>query len=154
MGGAAHPTLGRLMWAAVWRHLGWRGLALAGAGACWTVYGVGLLVTHRQGLSLATAPILRVMCLEAWGGVWIACGLAGLVTGGLRPGRDVLGFAAVTAPPAIWGLAFLGAAATGDYVVAWASVPLYVAVVLLVVIVAALTGGRRRCTCERGRLDG
>ncbi|MGW1938945.1 hypothetical protein [Streptomyces goshikiensis] len=143
------------MLAALWRHLRWRGLALAGVGACWITYGIGLIVTERPSLLLAAAPILRVMCLEGWGGVWIVCGAAGLVTAVLRPGRDMVGFAGAAGPPLIWGLAYLGAAATGAYEVAWASVPLFAAIVLLVVIVAVLTGGwTRRCACEgvsRGR---
>ncbi|MFE2360108.1 hypothetical protein [Streptomyces virginiae] len=137
------------MRAALWRHLGWRGLALAGVGACWITYGIGLLVTDRPGLLLATAPLLRVMCLEAWGGVWIACGTAGVVTAVLRPGRDLVGFAGAAGPPLCWGLAYAAAAATGAYEVAWASVPLFAAILLLVVIVAVLTGGRTRgCACE------
>ncbi|MFG2976312.1 hypothetical protein ACGFYY_25430 [Streptomyces sp. NPDC048331] len=137
------------MRAALWRHLQWRGLALAGVGACWITYGIGLLITDRPGLLLATAPLLRVMCLEAWAGVWIACGTAGVVTAALRPGRDLLGFAGAAGPPLCWGLAYVAAAATGAYEVAWASVPLFVAILLLVVIVAVLTGGRTRgCACE------
>lgn len=138
------------MRAALWRHLGPRGAALAGVGVCWIVYGIGLIITSRPGLLLAAAPLLQVMCLKAWGGVWIACGLAGVATALLRPGRDLAGFAGVAGPPLWWGLAFTVAAATGTYEVAWASVPLYAAVLLLVVIVAKLTGGRTRgrCACE------
>ncbi|WP_411078478.1 hypothetical protein [Streptomyces sp. cmx-10-25] len=141
--------------ARLWRHLGWRGLALAGVGVCWTVYGTGLIVTTRAGVIAATAPVTGLMCMEAWGAVWIACGLLGVAAGARRPGRDVWGFAAVTLPPAVWLLAYTIAAITGDYGPGWASVPLFAAVLLLVVIVAALTGGHRRiCTCERGGPSG
>ncbi|WP_224339597.1 hypothetical protein [Streptomyces olivaceus] len=137
--------------ARLWRHLGWRGLALAGVGSCWTVYGAGLIVTTRSGVAAATSPVTGLMCMEAGGAVWIACGLLAVVAGARRPGRDVWGFAAVTLPPAVWLLAFTIAAVTGEYGSGWASAPLFAAVLLLVVIVAALTGGRRRvCTCERG----
>ncbi len=141
--------------ARAWRHLGWRGLALAGIGACWIVYGSGLIVTNRAGVTAATAPVTGLMCMEAWGGVWIACGLLGLAAGARRPGRDVWGFAAVTLPVAVWALAYVAAALTGDYAPAWASVPLFAAVLLLVVVVAQITGRHRRiCTCERGGTGG
>ncbi|MFJ5804878.1 hypothetical protein [Streptomyces sp. NPDC093093] len=142
------------MRAALWRHLQWRGVTLAGLGILWITYGIGLIVADRPGLVSATAPILRVMCLEAWGGVWIACGAAGLVTAVLRPGRDMWGFAGAAGPPLIWGLAYIAAAVTGAYEVAWASVPLFVAILLELVVIARLTGGRTRgCACE-GVTDG
>lgn len=141
--------------ARLWRHLGWRGLALAGVGACWTVYGTGLIVTRRAGVAAATEPVTGLMCMEAWGAVWIACGVLGLLAGARRPGRDLWGFAAVALPAIVWGVAYSAAAVRGDYAPGWASVPLFVAVLLLVVIVAALTGGQRRiCTCERGGTGG
>ncbi|MFD3802656.1 hypothetical protein ACFWTC_03285 [Streptomyces sp. NPDC058619] len=143
------------MRAALWRHLQWRGLALGGTGLCWIAYGIGLIVTARPGVVAAAAPLIRIMCVEAWGGVWIACGVAGVLTAALRPGRDLLGVGGVFLPPAVWGLAFVGSSATGEYEVAWASAPLYAAIVLLVFVVAALTGGRRRsCTCDEGAPDG
>ncbi|MFD0353523.1 hypothetical protein ACFVHW_07200 [Streptomyces sp. NPDC127110] len=142
------------MLAALWRHLQWRGLTLAGLGILWITYGIGLIATDRPALVSAAAPLLRVMCLEAWGGVWIACGALGVVTAALRPGRDLAGFAGAAGPPLVWGLAYIAAAVTGSYGVAWASVPLFAAILLLVVIVAALTGGRTRgCACE-GVADG
>ncbi|MGW2260261.1 hypothetical protein ACWCXE_20965 [Streptomyces sp. NPDC001780] len=141
--------------ARLWAHLGWRGLALAGTGALWILYGIGLLATDRRGVVAGTAPVTRVMCLEAWAAVWIACGLLGAVAGMLRPGRDMWGFAAVALPALIWGLAFAASAATGVYAAAWGTVPLYAAPLLLLTIIAALTGGRRRiCTCERGGTGG
>ncbi|MFJ3834432.1 hypothetical protein ACIPY6_02825 [Streptomyces sp. NPDC090054] len=143
------------MRAALWRHLQWRGLTLAGLGILWIVFGIGLIVTDRPALVAATAPILRVMCLEAWGGVWIACGVVGVATAALRPGRDLAGFAGAVGPPLIWGLAYIAAAVTGAYEVAWASVPLYAAILLMVVVIAVLTGGRTRgCAACEGVTDG
>ncbi|MGW2985471.1 hypothetical protein [Streptomyces goshikiensis] len=142
------------MLAALWRHLQWRGLTLAGVGACWIWYGIGLIVTSRPGVVSATGPLLRLMCIEAWGGVWIACGAAGLLTAALRPGRDVLGFAGLAGPLLWWTCAFLTAAATGAYDVAWAALPLYVAPLLMVVVVARVTGGRTRTRAGEGVADG
>ncbi|MEU2730126.1 hypothetical protein ABZ650_20655 [Streptomyces griseoviridis] len=137
--------------ARLWRHLGWRGIPLAGVGGCWIVYGTGLIVTTRAGVIAATAPVTGLMCMEAWGAVWIACGALGLAAGASRPGRDSWGFAAITLPVTVWALAYAAAAVTGGYASAWASVPIFAAVLLLTVVVAQVTGRRRRiCTCERG----
>ncbi|MFF8679481.1 hypothetical protein ACF07F_16380 [Streptomyces sp. NPDC015237] len=130
--------------ARLWRHLGWRGATLAGLGALWIVYGLGLILTTRGSISAGTAPLIRIMCIEAWGGVWIGCGVVGMVAGMLRPGRDVWGFAAVCLLPAYWALSFTATAVTGDYEVAWAAVPIYAAIVLLIVVVAVLSRGRSR----------
>ncbi|MCX4540507.1 hypothetical protein [Streptomyces sp. NBC_01565] len=143
------------MLAALWRHLQWRGLALAVVGACWIWYGAGLIVTDRPGVAAATGPLLRLMCIEGWGCLWIACGLAGVLTAALRPGRDWPGFAGLAGPLIWWAAAFIAAAATGAYGVAWAALPLYIAPLVMVVVIAVVTGGRRRgCACEgvsRGR---
>ncbi|MFI5808964.1 hypothetical protein [Streptomyces sp. NPDC051561] len=127
--------------ARMWAHLGWRGVALAGTGACWITYGLGLIVTSRGLVTSGAAPVIRIMCIEGWGAVWIACGVLAMAAGALRPGRDVWGFAAITLPPTVWGLAFI-ASALGGSPTAWASVPIYLAVLLLVVVVAAVTRGR------------
>ncbi|MFC9036795.1 hypothetical protein [[Kitasatospora] papulosa] len=137
--------------AALWAHLGWRGLALAGPGAGWIVVGLGLVITDRPAVNRATGPLISLMCIEAWGGLWMACGILGLAAGVMRPGRDTWGFAAVSLPPAVWALSYATAAVVGRYSPGWATVPVYAVVLLLLVIIAALTGGRRRiCTCERG----
>lgn len=142
------------MRAALWRHLQWRGVTLAGLGALWVWYGIGLIVADRPGVATATAPLLRLMCMEAWGGVWIACGLAGLATAVVRTGRDVAGFGALAGPPLAWGAAFLAAAATGAVDTAWASVPLFIAPLFLVVVIACITGGRTRERAGEGVADG
>lgn len=128
--------------ARAWRHLGWRGSALAGIGILWIVYGLGLILTTRGSINSGTAPLISVMCIEAWGGVWIGSGVLGIIAGTLRPGRDVWGFAAICLPPAYWGLSFTATALTGDYEAAWAAVPIYAAIVLLIAIVAVLSRGR------------
>ncbi|MEV0884764.1 hypothetical protein AB0J03_13110 [Streptomyces microflavus] len=136
---------------ALWRHLQWRGLALAGPGAGWIVVGLGLILTDRPAVRQGAGPLIDLWCIEAWGGVWIACGVLGLVAGVMRPGRDMWGFAAIAGPPTWWALSYAVAAAVGRYSPGWATVPVYLVIVLLLVIIAALTGGRRRiCTCERG----
>lgn len=136
---------------ALWRHLQWRGLALAGPGAGWLVVGLGLILTDRPAVRQGAGPLIDLMCIEAWGGVWIGCGVLGLAAGVMRPGRDMWGFAAVSLPPSVWALSYAAAAVVGRYSPGWATVPVYSVVLLLLVIIAALTGGRRRiCTCERG----
>lgn len=126
----------------LWRHLEWRGLTLASVGILWVVYGIGLIVTTRSSVTAGTAPLLRIMCIQGWGGVWIACGILGMIAGALRPGRDVWGFAAICLMPAYWGLSFTATALTGDYQVAWAAVPIYAALILMTVVIAVLTRGR------------
>lgn len=138
------------MLAALWRHLQWRGLTLAGVGACWIWYGAGLIITDRPGLAAATGPLLRIACMDVWGALWIACGLAGVLTAALRPGRDVIGFAGLAGPLLWWTLAFMAAAATGAYGPAWAALPLYVAPLLMVVVIAKITGGRTRGSAGEG----
>jgi hypothetical protein len=134
------------------RRLGWRGTALLCCGLPWIAYGIGLWTAPRAGLLRAAAVIIAVMDLHCWGTVWTACGMLACIAAVLRPGRDSWGFAAAAAPPLIWCLAYLAAAATGAYREAWASVPLLAAPVLLLLVVAEVTGRRRRpCDrCERG----
>lgn len=139
------------MRAALWRHLQWRGLALAGTGAAWVVVGLGLLLTDRPAVRAATGPLIGLMCIQGWGGVWIGCGVLGLAAGLRRPGRDIWGFGAISLPPVVWALSYATAAVIGRYAPGWATVPVYSVIVLLIAIIAALTGGQRRiCTCERG----
>lgn len=133
------------------RRLGWRGTALLVCGIPWIVYGVSLMTTPRVGLQRAASVITAVMGLHCWGIVWIVCGVIASVTAWLRPGRDAVGFAAAAAPPLVWIGAYLSAAATGQYAQAWAGVPLLVVPVALLVVVAEVTGRRRRtCRCGRG----
>lgn len=135
----------------LWRHLGWRGLTMAGVGACWVVVGLGLILTVRPAVNDAVGPLIRIMPLEAWGGVWIASGILGLVGGVMRPGRDMWGFAAIVLMPAYWALSYLFAAVSGEYSPGWVTVPVYGAVILLVAVIAVLTGRRKHaCICERG----
>jgi hypothetical protein len=134
------------------RRLGWRGTALLCCGIPWIVYGIGLMTTPRAGLVRAASVITALMGLHCWGTVWVLCGGLACVAAILRPGRDQWGFALAAGPPLIWSMAYITAAATGGYREAWASVPLLIAPVLLLVVVAEVTGRRRRhCTCGRGR---
>lgn len=134
------------------RRLGWRGTALLACGIPWIVYGVGLLTTSRPGLVRAASAITGLLAIPGWGIVWVACGVLASVAAVLRPGRDMWGFAVAAAPPMIWTLAYVAAAITGSYREAWASVPLLLAPVLLLAVVAEVTGRRRRaCSCERER---
>lgn len=138
------------------RRIGWRGTALLCCGLPWIAYGIGLWTTPREGLLRAATVIASVMPLHYWGLGWALCGAIACTAAVLRPGRDTWGFAAAAAPPLIWCLAYLAAAATGAYAEAWASVPLLATPVLLLLVVAIVTGRRRpRCDgCERGRHGG
>ncbi|WP_055588547.1 hypothetical protein [Peterkaempfera griseoplana] len=124
--------------------LGWRGASLLVCGVPWVVYGVGLLTTPRVGVSRAAGAITSVVSLCTWGWIWMLCGLLAIAAALLRPGRDVWGFAAAAGPPLIWALAYITAGATGDYRQAWASVPLLLVPVGLLVIVAVMTKGETR----------
>lgn len=136
------------------RRLGWRGTALLCCGLPWMVYGIGLMTTPRPTLNKAAAPITGLMSLPSWGVGWALCGLLASVAAVLRPGHDMWGFAAAAAPPLIWTLAYTAAGITGSYPQAWAGIPLLLVPVLLLVVVAEVTGRRRRtCACER-RADG
>lgn len=125
------------------RRLGWRGTALLCCGVPWIAYGVGLMTTPRPGLNQAASVITSLMDLHCWGVVWVACGALACVAAVLRPGRDLWGFAAAAAPPQVWVMAYLAATVTGSYWQAWASVPLLLPSVSLLVVVAKVTGRRR-----------
>lgn len=136
--------------------LDWRGAALVGVGCWWIWQGAGLILTQRQAVTAATAPLRGVMPLCAWGWGWIGCGLLAGAAGALpRTRDDHWGFAAAAMPPLVWALVYAVAAPGGFYREGWASVPPFGAVVTLLVIVVLSTRGRRRtCTCERGAPSG
>ncbi|WP_377271940.1 hypothetical protein [Peterkaempfera sp. SMS 1(5)a] len=123
--------------------LGWRGAGLLTCGIPWVVYGIGLITTPRDGVSRAAAVITAVVSLQAWGWIWMTCGILATIAAVRLPGRDVWGFAAAAAPPLVWALAYGAAGATGHYRQAWASVPLLLVPVGLLLIVAASTKGER-----------
>jgi hypothetical protein len=137
------------------RRLGWRGTALLACGIPWIVYGLGLMVAPRPGLLRAASVLTAQLGLHCWGVIWMTCGLLSCVAALLRRGQDQWGFAFAAAPPLVWGLAYLVAAIRGDYREAWASMPLLVAPVLLLLVVAAMTGRRCRGSgVRRGQPDG
>lgn len=125
------------------RRLGWRGTALLACGIPWIVYGIGLVTTPRAGTARAASIITTLMSLQWWGVVWSVCGALACVAAILRPGRDMWGFAMAAAPPMIWSLAFGAAGLTGSYRQAWASVPILVVPVLLLIVIAEVTGRGR-----------
>jgi hypothetical protein len=119
------------------------------------IYGVGLMTTTREGLNRAASALTGLLALPGWGIVWVCCGLLACVAAARRTGHDMWGFAAAAAPPLIWILAYAAAAVTGRYTLAWAGIPILIAPVLLLVVVAEVTGRRRRtCQCERGQRHG
>jgi len=125
------------------RRLGWRGTALLCCGVPWIVYGAGLMTTPRAGLQRAASALTGLLSIPSWGVVWTVCGVLASIAAVLRPGRDMWGFAAAAAPPLIWSLAFAAAGVSGAYRQAWASIPLLITPVLLLVVVAEVTGRGR-----------
>ncbi|MGW6912611.1 hypothetical protein ACWGB8_02115 [Kitasatospora sp. NPDC054939] len=102
------------------------------------------MTTTRAGLARAASALTDLLALPGWGIVWVSCGALACIAAALRPGRDTWGFGAAAGPPLIWILAYIAASITGQYPQAWAAVPLLVAPVLLLVVVAEVTGRRRR----------
>ena len=95
-------------------HLGRRGTILVILGAGKVCYGVGYIAvppSSTRGLELLTgaAP------LHCWAWVWIVAGTVTFGAAWLPVGRDVAGFLAALAPPALWAAAYLWSTVSGDY---------------------------------------
>ncbi|UCM88586.1 hypothetical protein [Streptomyces marincola] len=100
--------------AAARARLGRRGAFLLVVGAGELVWGLQYLLDplpDPQGLALLTdaAP------LHAWAWLWVAAGLTGAVSAGVRAGRDWAGFAALLTPPTVWTAAYVAGAFSGEY---------------------------------------
>lgn len=96
------------------RMLGRRGVFLLIIGIGETSWGISFLVTPPQP-PLGLGLLIQIGPLQHWGWLWIT---AGAITAGsafLRIGRDGWGFLAAYIPPSVWAMAFLAAAASGDY---------------------------------------
>lgn len=89
------------------RLLGRRGTFLAILGVGKTCWGISFYV-HPPLL-----PPTPGLCHWAW--IWIAAGVVTFTSAFLGVGRDRYGFAAALVPPAVWAIAYLVAALSGDY---------------------------------------
>ncbi|HEX5596100.1 MAG TPA: hypothetical protein VFX61_08830 [Micromonosporaceae bacterium] len=88
------------------RRLGRRGALLTLKGTIAVLYGYGQIVQplpNPRGLHL----LLKLMPIDAWGGVWIAAGVTALVCAWLPPRRDWPGFLAVWLIGSAWAMAYL-----------------------------------------------
>ncbi|MGY0023765.1 hypothetical protein ACVHNB_32950 [Streptomyces sp. YJ-C3] len=145
MGRAAYAALGRLMrpaLARLWARLGWRGLALATSGVAWISYGASIAVQPRYGTVRGISVLLDLMCMAAWGWLWIGAGLLSIVFSVARAGRDLPGLAAAMGPPLLWALAYALGGLSGTSQTAWGAVAPWASHAFLIAIVAYLTRPR------------
>lgn len=87
--------------------LGRRGSFLLILGTGKTAWGVSFLVDPPSGSALAF--------LNDWAWIWIAAGVVTSTSAFLKVGRDGWGFIAALVPPAVWAIAYLAAAISGEY---------------------------------------
>ncbi|WP_329140859.1 hypothetical protein [Streptomyces sp. NBC_00670] len=126
----------------LWRRLSWRGLALATSGVSWICYGLSITVQPRYGTVRGISILLDLMCMTAWGWLWIIAGAVALAYALVRPGRDLVGVAAAMAPPLLWSAAYAISAASGRSAVAWGSIAPWASHAVLIAAVAHLTRPR------------
>lgn len=125
-----------------WARLGWRGLALASSGVAWVSYGASITVQPRYGTVRGISVLLDLMCMAAWGWLWIGAGLLAVAFSLVRPGRDLPGVGAAMGPPLLWSLAYALGGLSGASSTAWGSVAPWASHALLIAIVAYLTRPR------------
>jgi len=130
------PALARL-----WARLGWRGLALASSGIAWISYGASIATQPRYGTVRGISVLLDLMCMAAWGWLWITFGLVAIVFALVRPGRDLPGVFAAMAPPLLWALAYALGTATGAPK-AWGAIAPWATHALAIAVIAYLTRAR------------
>ncbi|MCX5601639.1 hypothetical protein OOK29_26155 [Streptomyces phaeochromogenes] len=128
--------------ARLWGRLGWRGLALLTTGVSWISYGASLTIQPRYGTVRGISVLLDLMCMAAWGWLWITAGAISLAYALVRPGRDLLGVAAAMGPPLLWSLAYALGAMAGTSPTAWGAIAPWASHALLIAIVAYLTRPR------------
>jgi hypothetical protein len=118
------------------------GLALATSGISWVCYGLSITVQPRYGTVRGTSVLLDLMCMTAWGWLWVVAGAVALAYALVRPGRDLVGVAAAMAPPLLWSAAYTISAVSGRSAVAWGSIAPWASHAALIAIVAHLTRPR------------
>lgn len=125
-----------------WGRLGWRGLALATSGIAWISYGRSITVQPRYGTVRGISVLLDLMCMAAWGWLWIGAGLIAIAFSMAPAGRDLPGVFAAMAPPMLWALAYALGGASGASATAWGSVAPWASHALLIAIIAHVTRPR------------
>lgn len=131
------------------RQLGRRGAILLCYGTVWSLYGYAQLVSpqpDQRGLTLA----IQMLPLDAWGWLWIACGLIALVSAWLRQGVDWAGFLALPLIVLPWMLSYLTAWLQGDYPRGWVSAAVWTVIAVPVLVVA---GWREPARMKRVRVE-
>lgn len=151
------------MWAAVsrarqraGRRLGYRGGALLICGVAWITYGLGLLADPRFGIVRGVSALSHLGPIQVpftvWGWVWIGSGVASCCAAVLRARQDWWGWAAASAMPGAWAVAYSCARALGTLSQGWYSGITWAAFPGLLAILAAATRHIVYLTREVGRL--
>lgn len=119
--------------------LGHRGLFLLFVSVSWIVIGYGYISAPLQSHAgkMALQLSINIMPLSAWGFIWVACGLVGLVSAFLRgPGADRFGFIALEAIGMWWSATYLVGWFVGYYSRGWAAAAIYGAICGGIIVVS------------------
>lgn len=112
-------------------------LYLGAAGTGWLLYGVQVVMDPRPQTVRSAAVLANLRPISDWGWAWIvgsAVAIIAAVVG--RRGWLWVGFAAAMYPPALWGIAYLGAWMSGGYPSAWTGAATWCAASLRLLVVA------------------
>jgi len=105
------------------KRLGRRGRVLLAFGLMQILYGYGIASDPRYGVVRGVGVLTHLLPMQAWGGLWIACGaFAVAMAWEIRASRDTWGYGALTLPMSLWSAANAIAWASREYPQAWTSV--------------------------------
>lgn len=117
------------------RALGRRGAILLSYGTVWSLYGFAQ-ITSPQPDQRGLAPLLEVWPLTVWGCMWVATGLAAIVSAWLPQGFDWVGFLALPAMVLPWMGSYLAAWLTGEFPRGWVAALVWGVIAVPVLVVA------------------